>query len=125
MKKLFSPADLLQAYEGLRAHALGRLPAGTPRGLALLLDGGMPAWMSAWARLAPCPIPPAPVGASNRPPLDALGGELVRVLTEMALGRNHGHLHSGYGPPEDCEPARRAVPWGAAQAAAALSGQTS
>lgn len=125
MKSPSSPADLLQAYEGLRAHALGQLPAGTLRGLALFLDGGMPSWMNAWARLAPCSTPPAPAGSSDRPPLDALGGELVRVLTEMALGRNHGHLHSGYGPPEDCEPARRAVAWGAAQAAVALSGQTS
>ncbi|HVB54115.1 MAG TPA: hypothetical protein VNF24_08010 [Candidatus Acidoferrales bacterium] len=125
MKKLFSPADLLQAYEGLRAHALGQLPAGTPRGLALFLDGGMPAWMSAWVQLAPCPIPPAPAGASDRPPLDALGGELVRVLTEMALGRNHGYLPSGDGPPAECELARRAVPWGAAQAAVALLGQPS
>ena len=125
MKKLSSPADLLQAYEGLRAHALGQLPAGTLRGLALFLDRGMPAWMNAWAQLAPFPTPPVPTGASDRPPLDALGGELVRVLTEMALGRNHGYLPSGDGPPAECEPACLAVPWGAAQAAVALSGQTS
>jgi hypothetical protein len=52
--------------------------------LALLLAQGLPAWMRAWA-----PLPPAgPIlAAGERPATAGMGGEVVRLLTEMALGR--------------------------------------
>ena len=78
------PADELCAgYEALRAAATGSLACDTPRGLALLLSQGLPAWMRAWRPLpAPMPFPPA----DERPVVPGVGGEVVRVLTEMALG---------------------------------------
>ncbi len=78
------PADELCArYEALRAAATGQAVCNTPRGLALLLSQGLPAWMGASAPLAP----PAPVPLTVPPPTAAgVGAEVVRVLTEMALG---------------------------------------
>jgi len=78
------PADALCAgYEALRAAATGSAVCDTPRGLALLLAQGLPAWMRAWAPLPP-PAPIAPAG--ERTVTAGLGGEMVRLLTEMALG---------------------------------------
>jgi hypothetical protein len=37
------------AYEALRAQALGRSPAESPRGMAVVLAQGVPAWIRAWA----------------------------------------------------------------------------
>jgi hypothetical protein len=79
------PSDELCAgYEAMRAAATGSLVSETPRGLALLLAEGLPGWMRAFA-----PLPPAsPIAAAvERPLASGLGGEVVRVLTEMALGR--------------------------------------
>jgi len=79
------PSDELSAgYEALRAAAIGSLVSDTPRGLALLLAQGLPAWTRAFS-----PLPPAsPIAPSGeRPVASGLGGEVVRVLTEMALGR--------------------------------------
>jgi hypothetical protein len=84
-----APADeLARAYEAQRAQALGRTPTATPRGLALFLRVGLAGWMRARA----------PLGAADRsarsgddhPPTapTAPTAELVRVLTEMALGRH-------------------------------------
>jgi len=77
---------LTLAYEALRAQATGRMPTSTPRGLALFLAAGCPAWMHAWQPLA------APVrttsGVSHQEQRPAVvDGEVVQVLTEMALGR--------------------------------------
>lgn len=72
-------------YEALRAQATGELPAVTPRGLAVFMAAGFPAWMTAWAPLTP----PAPTRSSARGDREvqvSLGGEVVRLLTEMALG---------------------------------------
>jgi hypothetical protein len=78
------PADELCAgYEALRAAATGSVVAETPRGLALLLAQGLPGWVRAWSPLpATLPI----VAAGDRPALAGLAGEMVHVLTEMALG---------------------------------------
>jgi hypothetical protein len=78
------PADELCAgYEALRAAATGQAVCDTPRGLMLMLNQGLPAWMRAWA-----PLPPAApiVSAGQRPVTAGVSAEVVRVLTEMALG---------------------------------------
>ena len=81
-----SAGELTLAYEALRAQATGGLPAVTPRGLALFLTAGFPAWINAWTPLAPMLTPTAarPV-ASDRQPAADLGGEVVQLLAEMAL----------------------------------------
>jgi hypothetical protein len=77
--------ELTLAYEALRAQATGQVPTTTPRGLALLLAAGCPTWMKAWT-----PLPVAGFRTPGAPASQAasvgLGGEVVRVLTEMALG---------------------------------------
>lgn len=78
------PADELCAgYEALRAAATGSPVTDTPRGLALLLAQGLPGWVRAWSPL-PATQPIVPAGA--RPAVAGLAGEMVRVLTEIALG---------------------------------------
>jgi hypothetical protein len=75
--------ELCAGYEALRAASTGSVVTETPRGLALLLAQGMPAWMRAWSPLPP----PEPVGPSGeRVVTPGLGAEMVRVITEMALG---------------------------------------
>jgi hypothetical protein len=89
MNVLERPDELFHAYEALRAQASGELPAATPRGLALFLAAGLPAWMKAWAPLTP----PAPTTTAERSDHEApvrLGGEVARLLTEMALGCQRG-----------------------------------
>jgi hypothetical protein len=77
--------ELEHGYEALRAQATGELPAVTPRGLTLFLTAGFPAWMQAWAPLTP-PAPTKPLPRDDREVRASLGGEVVRLLTEMALG---------------------------------------
>lgn len=78
------PDALARAYEALRAQTTGEMPSATPRGLALFLAAGLPAWMKAWAPLTPAaPLVPAPRGDRDVPV--GLGGEVARLLTEMAL----------------------------------------
>jgi hypothetical protein len=50
MRATAPAADLAQGYEALRAHATGRAPRLSPRGLAVLLRGGLASWMCA------CPL---------------------------------------------------------------------
>lgn len=78
------PADELCAgYEALRAAVTGQAVCDTPRGLTLLLSQGLPAWMGASAPVAaPAPVVPG----TERPVAAGVGAEVVRVLTEMALG---------------------------------------
>ncbi len=86
MKITATAAELTDGYEALRAQALGQLPGLTPRGLAVFIRGGLPGWMVACA--------PAPGARAARSPADIIparrlagvSAELVRVLTEMALG---------------------------------------
>jgi hypothetical protein len=79
-----SPVTLARTYEALRTAATGMLPAGVPRGLAVLRGAGMAAWMAA------CP-PDRPVITRERRMVPVMGShprigrELVGVLAEMAL----------------------------------------
>lgn len=79
-----SADDLCAGYEALRAQAVGGLPADSPRGLAVVLTQGLPAWIRAWAAPSAADLPPAPAGERSAP--GGLGAEVVRLLTEMALG---------------------------------------
>ncbi len=84
-----SAAELEQRYEALRAQAIGTIPAVRPRGRAVLCRAGMVAWMRALPPEAGVRRPDRPVGARGTAFAD-LGGELVSVLTEMALGARWG-----------------------------------
>ena len=82
--------DLARAYEALRAQAVGESPGITPRGRAILLRGGLVAWM--WGLP---PSAPARTGRSAREHAPALvptgvRRELVDVLSAMALGSRRG-----------------------------------
>jgi len=86
MSQLSAHPRLVQWYEDLRAQATGQIPAATPRGLSLLLNRGLPAWISACSLVAPDPVPTNPVSSASATPvrpLAAKSAELVGVLTEM------------------------------------------
>lgn len=79
------PDGLSAGYEALRAEAVGSLPSEAPRGRALVLGQGLPAWIRAWA----APAAAAPPPSSSSPCPGAIGGptaEVVALLAEMALG---------------------------------------
>ena len=76
--------ELAPAYEALRAHATGQCPTIAPRGLAVLLRGGVPAWITAWEPVAV--QSPTPGATYTALPLGGRAEELVSMLTEMALG---------------------------------------
>jgi hypothetical protein len=57
----------------------------TPRGLALFVMAGFPDWMKAWTPLAPV-VPKTSAAPHHRKPAVGLGGDMVQLLTEMALG---------------------------------------
>lgn len=85
MSTVASAEDIEAGYEALRTQAMGGRPAESPRGLALVLTRGLPAWVRAWG--APPPVPPAAVPAADRQvATDGIGVEIVRVLTEMVIG---------------------------------------
>ena len=75
--------ELHAGYELLRAAAMGAAVACSPRGLALLLNQGLPGLIRAWA---PLPSPEPQAAGNERPVVAGLASEVVRVLTEMALG---------------------------------------
>jgi hypothetical protein len=77
--------EMRRGYEALRAQATGGLPAVTPRGLALFLAAGFPDWMKAWTPVTP-PTPATPAPRADREARASVGGEVVQLLTEMALG---------------------------------------
>lgn len=79
--------ELAAGYEALRAEAVGSLTSDTPRGLALFLAQGLPAWIRA---SVPPPAPRPVVPAGERSVAPGLAAEVVRVLTEMALGCRSG-----------------------------------
>ncbi len=85
MNVLHPTVQLTLAYEALRAQATSQLPATTPRGLALFLMAGFPDWMKAWTPLTPV-VPKTPAAPHRREPVVGLGGDVVQLLTEMALG---------------------------------------
>lgn len=78
------PDGLAAGYEALRAEAVGSLPSDAPRGRALVLGQGLPAWIGAWA--APAAAAPLPPCAPCPGGIGGLTAEVVRLLTEMALG---------------------------------------
>jgi len=78
-----APDELCAGYEALRLAATGLVVSDTPRGLALFLAHGMPAWMRAQS---PLPLASSTVFDAERPVATGLGQDVVRVLTEMALG---------------------------------------
>jgi hypothetical protein len=82
-------AELTRAYEALRAQATGELPRTTPRGLALLLAAGVPAWLTAWQPLTPTVLK-GPAPPQDRAPTVGVGREVVQLLMEMALGCHKG-----------------------------------
>jgi hypothetical protein len=79
------PGELARAYEALRAQATGESSAATPRGLALFLSAGFPVWMKNWAPLTPTVPAPSPPRRDHVGQV-RLGGDVARLLTEMALG---------------------------------------
>ncbi len=88
-----SPRELMLGYEALRAQAVGVIPDVIPRGLAVLRRAGMVAWMRALPPEAGGRRPDRPVGPRGTALAD-VGGELVSVLTEMALGAGRGTCHA-------------------------------
>lgn len=86
MGQLSAHPQLVQWYEDLRAQATGQIPAATPRGLSLLLNQGLPAWIAACSLVAPDPTPASAVSSASATPARPLAvksAELVGVLTEM------------------------------------------
>ncbi len=85
---MLGTSELAQGYEDLRTWALGcSTSGGVARGLALLLRGGMPAWMQAWLHYIPATAarpapknPPASARAAHVP-----GLEVAQVLANMVL----------------------------------------
>lgn len=75
-------AEIGAGYEALRARALGEIPAATPRGLAVLMRDGLPAWMRALAPTDRSTLPARPAPSRE---LTGPGIELVSLLTEMVL----------------------------------------
>jgi len=78
---------MTEGYETLRAQATGAA-AGPPRGLALCLRSGLPAWMAAWHSLVGAALPAGakrperqgrPVATGPR------GADLAVLLAEMAV----------------------------------------
>ena len=89
MTALKPASQLTLAYEALRAQATGELPAVTPRGLALFLAEGLPAWMNTWRPLVVAgPTTPAASRHQQRPV--GPDTEMVHLLTEMALACQRG-----------------------------------
>lgn len=83
MSEHLQPDGLAAAYEALRAEAAGGLPSTAPRGRALVLGQGLPAWIRAWVTAPPAAPPPSPPCRSGT---GGLAADVVRLLAEMALG---------------------------------------
>ncbi len=79
---------LCEQYEALRAQATRECPGiTTPRGLALLLRQGMPAWMLAWSDCVPVTRTTATRTTNDKGTglLDSLHSEVAVLLASMAL----------------------------------------
>ncbi|MDA8283925.1 MAG: hypothetical protein M0Z42_11695 [Actinomycetota bacterium] len=75
---------VIEAYEQLRALALGGGSPGAALGTGLLVGRGMAAWAAAWRALPPSRPAPGPAPGPVSGPL-APGAEVVSVLASMAL----------------------------------------
>lgn len=73
-------AGVIDAYEQLRAVALGGGSPGAALGTGLLVERGMASWAAAWRALPPTRTAPGPVAG----PI-ASAPEVVSVLASMAL----------------------------------------
>jgi hypothetical protein len=89
MSVLQPAGQLAIAYEALRAQATGELPAVTPRGLALFLAEGLSAWMNTWRPLL-VTEPTTPAAPRHQQRRVSPDSEIVRLLTEMAMGCQRG-----------------------------------
>lgn len=79
---------LCESYEELRSQAMGRYSSiAPPRGLALFLSQGMPAWISAWSYCAPAARTAAPDASDVKDGilLDGFRVQVAMVLASMAL----------------------------------------
>ena len=76
--------ELERAYEAVRAQALGAAPQRAPRGLTVLLDRGIAAWIAVYlssvARTSPAAMSAPPTLLAPAP-----RAELASALAEMAL----------------------------------------
>ena len=79
--------ELAQGYEALRAEALGLAPPTRPRGRAVLIGSGLPAWMTALAPIAPIPRPVRPSSPGRDGRSHGRDGELVQLLAAMVGAR--------------------------------------
>ena len=77
-------AELARAYEAMRAQAIGRPAESCPRGLALILDAGLAAWIAACSALASTDVAQV-ASARATSAFDPQSAELASVLAEMAL----------------------------------------
>ncbi len=76
---------LAARYEDLRRWVLAPETAvAQPRGLGLVLQQGLPAWLQVWARWTPPPLPQRREDALPSPVASA-GPALVMLLSNMAL----------------------------------------
>jgi hypothetical protein len=81
---------MTEGYEALRAQATGAA-AGPPRGLALCMRAGLPAWMAAWHALVGAARPAGAARAARRVGAGAAGrlgadlAALAVLLAEMAV----------------------------------------
>ena len=75
-------------YEQLRSCAAHGRTWGVRHGLAVLMQQGMAAWIEAFLRTCPVPLPARPAPASSQQPLAVEHLEaVVNILTNMALSR--------------------------------------
>lgn len=75
--------DLVRGYEALRSQATGGLVVESPCGMAVMVSQGVPSWIRAGvlpSSVTAAPVAPAPSSVPG------LGGDVVRLLTEMVLG---------------------------------------
>jgi len=79
--------ELAQGYEALRAEALGLAPVARPRGRAVLIGSGLPAWMIALAPLAPASRPVRAPCHARDGRSHGRDGELVQLLAAMVAAR--------------------------------------
>lgn len=82
-------ADIARAYEAVRAQATGGPTQDGPRGLALILDVGLAAWIRTWSSFIRSEVAAMPPARSISA-VDPESAELARVLTEMALAARRG-----------------------------------
>lgn len=81
-----SADGLAERYEEVRAYAVGAVPGAAPRGLALLMRRGVPAWVGAWASCAPaCSLRVGPGSGGLGTTGARTQAELVMALVTMAL----------------------------------------